>query len=82
MARVKFVQRDGAATYVDVGRDVSVMMAAVRNGIRGIEGECGGEMELLSSVAAQRRPTSRLSCQLKVPTSIDELVVYVPAIQS
>ena len=107
MARVKFVQRDGAATYVDVGRDVSVMMAAVRNGIRGIEGECGGcldcatchiyledsqaelvpppsdgETELLSSVAAQRRPTSRLSCQLKVPTSIHELVVHVPAIQS
>lgn len=101
MTRVKFVQRDGAATYVDVGRDVSVMMAAVRNGICGIDGECDGcldcatclqaelmppptddEMELLSSVAAQRRSTSRLGCQLKVPTSIDELVVHVPAIQS
>jgi 2Fe-2S ferredoxin len=107
MVRVKFVQRDGAEKHVDVGRDVSVMMAAVRNGIRGIDGECGGcldcatchvyleesqadlmpppgedELERLSSVAAQRKPNSRLSCQLKVLSSIDELVVYVPASQS
>jgi ferredoxin, 2Fe-2S len=107
MARVRFVHRDGVEKNVDVGQDVSVMMAAVRNGIRGIDGECGGcldcatchvyveesqaalvpppsadENELLSSVAAQRRPNSRLSCQLKVPSSIDELIVYVPESQS
>jgi ferredoxin, 2Fe-2S len=107
MARVRFVHRDGVEKNVDVGQDVSVMMAAVRSGIRGIDGECGGcldcatchvyveesqaalvpppgadESELLSSVAAQRRPNSRLSCQLKVPCSIDELIVYIPESQS
>jgi ferredoxin, 2Fe-2S len=106
MARVKFVHRDGVEKNVDVGYDASVMMAAVRSGIRGIDGECGGcldcatchvyveesqaalvpppsadECELLSSVA-QRRPNSRLSCQLKVPSSIEELIVYVPECQS
>lgn len=107
MALVKFMLRNGEAKQVEIEGDVSVMIAAVRNGIRGIEGECGGcldcatchvyveeaqsrvlprpnedELELLSSVAAQRKPTSRLSCQLKVPAGIAELVVYVPESQS
>jgi ferredoxin, 2Fe-2S len=107
MAQVKFVQRDGVEKNVEIGRDVSVMMAAVRNGVRGIDGECGGcldcatchvyvdevqadlmpppsddEVELLSNVAARRKPNSRLSCQLKIPSSIDELIVYVPESQS
>jgi 2Fe-2S ferredoxin len=42
MARVKFVQRDGTEKFVEIDRDVSVMLAAVRNGISGIDGECGG----------------------------------------
>lgn len=107
MALVKFMLRNGEAKQVEIEGDVSVMIAAVRNGIRGIEGECGGcldcatchvyveksqsrllplpnedELELLSSVAAQRKPTSRLSCQLKVPAGVAELVVYVPESQS
>jgi 2Fe-2S ferredoxin len=107
MARVKFVLRDGIEKNVEIGRDISVMMAAVRNGIRGIDGECGGcldcatchvyvdeaqaelelppskdEIELLSNVTSQRKSNSRLSCQLKIPSSIDELTVYVPESQS
>lgn len=107
MARVRFVLRDGAEKNVEIGHDISVMMAAVRNGIRGIDGECGGcldcatchvyvdeaqaelvpppnedEIELLSNVTAQRKPNSRLSCQLRIPSSIDEFIVYVPESQS
>jgi ferredoxin, 2Fe-2S len=86
MARMRFVQRDGSEEWVEVG-----------NGIEGIEGECGGyvegsravlltrpsgdESELLLRVSA-REPTSGLGCRLRVPAGIDELVVYVPEIQS
>ncbi|MHB0769042.1 2Fe-2S iron-sulfur cluster-binding family protein [Bradyrhizobium sp. 1.27L] len=83
------------------------MLAAVRKGVGGIEGECGGcldcatchvyvdeaqlsaipapsdaEQELLCTVAAKRKPNSRLSCQLKPPFSTDTLTVYVPETQS
>lgn len=107
MTRVRFVQRDGTEKCIEVDRDVSVMLAAVRNGVSGIDGECGGcldcatchvyvdeaqmsfvpppsdeELELLSAVSGERRPNSRLSCQLKVAAPIDELVIYVPEMQS
>jgi 2Fe-2S ferredoxin len=107
MARVRFVQRDGTEKNVEIGSSISVMMAAVRNGVRGIDGECGGcldcatchvyvdeaqaglvppptedEIELLSNITAPRRSNSRLSCQLKIPSSIDELIVFVPENQS
>ncbi|WP_271669606.1 2Fe-2S iron-sulfur cluster-binding protein [Bradyrhizobium sp. CCBAU 51627] len=107
MAQVRFVQHDGSEKCVEVQRDVSVMLAAVRSGIRGIDGECGGcldcatchvyvdegqassvpppseeELELLSAVSGERKPNSRLSCQLKVLAPLKELVVRVPARQS
>ena len=40
------------------------------------------EDELLSGVAAERRPTSRLSCQLPMTVALDGLVVQVPPTQS
>ncbi|GGF45263.1 ferredoxin [Aliidongia dinghuensis] len=40
------------------------------------------ESELLDGVAAERRPTSRLSCQLTVGPALDGLIVHVPATQS
>jgi len=39
---VKFVQPDGAAAALAMESGASVMITAVRNGIRGIDGECGG----------------------------------------
>jgi 2Fe-2S ferredoxin len=36
------------------------------------------EDELLKVVAAQRRPTSRLACQIPVSDSLDGLVVHMP----
>jgi len=107
MSKVKYVQQDGSACVLDLGSGVSVMLAAVRHGLPGIEGECGGcldcatchvyvdesqmgalpspnddELELLGTVAARRRPTSRLSCQLKPPFPTDMLTIYVPEAQS
>ena len=85
---------------------VSVMVAAIRHGVAGINGDCGGsmdcatchvyldeaqsklvppptshEIDLLSAVVAERRPTSRLSCQLRPFDRSDELIVHVPDAQ-
>ena len=42
MSKVNFVRNDGSACVIEIGSGASVMLAAVRNGISGIEGECGG----------------------------------------
>jgi 2Fe-2S ferredoxin len=39
------------------------------------------ELELLDGVAAERRPESRLSCQIVMTPAIDGLVVQIPARQ-
>ncbi|NGY03911.1 2Fe-2S iron-sulfur cluster-binding protein [Solimonas terrae] len=39
------------------------------------------EKEMLESVAAERRPGSRLSCQIPVEPGLDGLVVRLPATQ-
>jgi 2Fe-2S ferredoxin len=38
----------------------------------------GEENDLLDGVAAERRPNSRLSCQIKVTSEFDGLVVRLP----
>lgn len=107
MPKVVFITLDGAQRVVDVTVGESVMAAAVRNGIPGIIGECGGncscatchvyvddefsasvggagdmEDDLLDlGVAADRRDTSRLSCQIAVTEDLDGLTVHVPAEQ-
>jgi 2Fe-2S ferredoxin len=40
------------------------------------------ELELLEGVAAERRPTSRLSCQIILREELDGLILQVPATQS
>lgn len=40
------------------------------------------ELELLEGVAAERRPNSRLGCQVKLTPALDGLVVMIPERQS
>ena len=40
MSKVKYLQQGGAEC--EIASAVSVMLAAARNGVSGIEGECGG----------------------------------------
>jgi len=40
------------------------------------------EDDLLNGVVAERRPTSRLACQLIVGSKVDGLTVHVPTAQS
>jgi len=39
------------------------------------------ELAMLDNVAAERRPNSRLACQIKANTALDGLVVHLPASQ-
>jgi 2Fe-2S ferredoxin len=103
MPKVVFITLDGAQRVVDAQAGESVMAAAVRNGIPGIIGECGGncscatchvyvaddftaevggagdmEDDLLDLGVADRRDSSRLSCQIKVTDDLDGLTVHIP----
>ncbi len=40
----------------------------------------GSESDMLEVVEAERRPTSRLSCQIKASAALDGLVLHVPAV--
>jgi 2Fe-2S ferredoxin len=44
VARITYVAFDGAARVVDVPPGLSVMEGAVKNNVRGIAAECGGQM--------------------------------------
>ena len=40
-----------------------------------------GELEMLEFVVAERRPNSRLACQIKATAAIDGLTVQLPEVQ-
>jgi len=40
-----------------------------------------GELDMLENVAAERRPNSRLACQIKAGPAIEGLVVELPSCQ-
>ena len=103
MPKIVYVDETGDERTVDATVGESVMLAAVRNGVPGIIGECGGnascatchvwvrdeflaevgppldlEDDLLDLAVEDRRPGSRLSCQIEVTEARDGLTVDVP----
>jgi len=102
MARISFIAPDGTRYDVDAENGSTVMENAIRNGVPGIEAECGGACacatchvyvddawsekagrpeameEDMLDFAYDVRPTSRLSCQIRVSDELDGLVVQVP----
>jgi 2Fe-2S ferredoxin len=103
VAKVIYVDTSGVERAVDAVVGESVMATAVKNGVPGIIGECGGnnscatchvwvrdefidavgqpddmEDDLLDMAVAERRQTSRLSCQVEVTPELDGLTVDVP----
>ncbi len=102
MAKITYIQPDGSKQVVDAEAGMTVMEAAKKNMVPGIEAECGGacacatchvfvdeawrektgapsEMEEdMLDFAFDVRPSSRLSCQIKVSDALDGLVVEVP----
>ena len=106
MPQVVYVSASGERRVVDASVGDSVMLTAVRNGVPGIIGECGGnrscatchvwvtdeflervgppediEDDMLDLGVSERRPGSRLSCQIPVSDEVDGLVVEVPPVQ-
>jgi len=102
MAKITYIAPDGTEYVVDAESGSTVMENAVRNGVPGIEAECGGACacatchvyineewaekvggpeameEDMLDFAYDVRPTSRLSCQIRVSDELDGLVVQVP----
>jgi 2Fe-2S ferredoxin len=103
MAKVIYVSATGEPREVDVPAGMTVMAAALKNGIDGILAECGGvcmcstchvfvdekffdklppaqdtEEAVLEIAAIERRPNSRLSCQIKMTDALDGLIVQLP----
>jgi 2Fe-2S ferredoxin len=74
MARITFVGAGDEKTTVEASTGASVMLAAVQNGIRGIEGECGGSMTCVTChVYVADDDTPRMP---KMAAEEDELLDY------
>ena len=106
MPKITFIEANGQVRTVDAEVGATVMETAIRNGVPGIEAECGGACscatchvyveqgwvektgkpspmeEDMLDFAFEVKPTSRLSCQIKVRDELDGLTVTVPAQQS
>lgn len=106
MAKIHFVSNSGETRIVDVEIGSTVMEAAIRNAIPGIEAECGGACacatchvyideawrekvgapspieEDMLDFGFDVRPSSRLSCQIKITDELDGLVVLTPERQA
>ena len=106
MVKINFIDHAGTTRTVDVDAGATVMEAAIRNAVPGIEAECGGACacatchvyvddawsatvgppeameEDMLDFAYEVRPTSRLSCQIKMSDALDGLVVHVPERQA
>ena len=102
MINITFIDPEDNARTVEAEEGSTVMETAVRNGIPGIEAECGGACacatchvyvdeawtgvvgepeameEDMLDFAYDVRPSSRLSCQIRVSDALDGLVVTVP----
>ena len=106
MPQVTFIDAHGESRTVEGEAGATVMEVAIRNGVPGIEAECGGACacatchvyvddawsatvgppeameEDMLDFAYDVRPTSRLSCQIKMSDALDGLVVHVPERQA
>jgi ferredoxin, 2Fe-2S len=106
MAKITYVTNDGNRIEVEAENGSTVMENAIRNGVPGIDAECGGACacatchvyvddawkDVVGEPAAMEedmldfaydvRPTSRLSCQIKVRDVLDGLVVFIPERQA
>ena len=105
MPTITYIDAQGTSRSAEGEVGSTVMEVAVRNGIPGIEAECGGACacatchvyvddawsekvggpesmeEDMLDFAFDVRPTSRLSCQIRVKNELDGLIVRTPARQ-
>ena len=106
MVKITFIDTAGTARTVEGEVGSTVMEAAIKNGVPGIEAECGGACacstchvyiddawrekvgepspmeEDMLDFAYEVKPSSRLSCQIKVSEELDGLTVKTPERQA
>ncbi len=106
MVQITFIEASGNKRTVQAEPGATVMETAIKNGVPGIEAECGGACscatchvyvdeawsektgepspmeEDMLDFAFEVKPTSRLSCQIKVREDLDGLIVTVPPKQA
>lgn len=106
MPKITFIDAKGESREVEAENGSTVMEAAIRHSIPGIEAECGGACacatchvyvddewfdvvgkpeameEDMLDFAYDVKPTSRLSCQIRVKPELDGLVVRTPSRQA
>jgi ferredoxin, 2Fe-2S len=106
MPKITFIDPSGHSHELAAEVGATVMETAIRNGVPGIEAECGGACacatchvyveelwresvggpspmeEDMLDFGYDVRPSSRLSCQIKVTDELDGLVVRVPERQA
>lgn len=105
MPRITYIEHDGQEHAIDVADGLSVMEGAVKNGVPGIDADCGGACacatchvyidsgwldkagdrtsmeESMLEFSENVQENSRLSCQIKVSSELDGLVVRLPESQ-
>jgi len=98
MAKITYITHDDKKFEIEAANGTTVMENAIKNSVPGIEAECGGACacatchvyvddgwaleEDMLDFAWEQKPTSRLSCQVKVTDDLDGLVVYIPEKQA
>ena len=106
MVKITFIDTAGTARTVEGEVGSTVMETAIKNGVPGIEAECGGACacstchvyiddtwrekvgepspmeEDMLDFAYEVKPSSRLSCQIKVSEELDGLTVRTPERQA
>jgi ferredoxin, 2Fe-2S len=107
VAKITYIEANGAEHIVEVANGHSVMEGARENNIPGIEADCGGacscstchvyvhpdwvsklppkeemETDMLDFAHEADPERSRLTCQLKVTSELDGLVVHIPEMQA
>ena len=106
MVKITFIDTAGTARTVEGEVGLTVMETAIKNGVPGIEAECGGACacstchvyiddawrekvgepspmeEDMLDFAYEVKPSSRLSCQIKVSENLDGLTVQTPERQA
>ena len=106
MPKITYINADGTSRTIDAEIGATVMETAIKNGVAGIEAECGGACacatchvyvdeawrgktgdpspmeEDMLDFGYDVRPSSRLSCQIKVSQELEGLIVQVPERQA
>ena len=106
MVKITFIDTAGTARTVEGEAGSTVMETAIKNGVPGIEAECGGACacstchvyiddawrekvgepspmeEDMLDFAYEVKPSSRLSCQIKVSEELEGLTVRTPERQA